>query len=178
VLGGISKLVTYPKDQKIIDAKNILKDNMIRTIAGLNQSKRLEPTRANSSSLQNWGPKIGQMKNETLQEYRAACAILKNPNKMTTIKATMPFISPQALATHVMNMVKGSHPHLIQLQRDDAAAKKADAAAAAAAAAADDSSDSDQDEQDGGKKKSRKSKKSKTKKSSKSRKNRKTRSRK
>jgi hypothetical protein len=176
VLGGISKLATYPMKQKIIDARNILKDNMIRTIERLNQSKRLEPTSANSSSLQNWGPKNEQMKRETRQEYEAACAILNNPDKMTTMKAAMPsvFFSPQALANHVMNMVKGSHPHLIQLQRDAAAAAKADAAAAAAAAA--DSSDSDQD---GGKKKTSKSRKSrKSRKSGKSRKNRKTRSRK
>ena len=172
VLGGISRLATYPMNQKIIDARNILKDNMIRTIERLNQSKQLEPTRANSSYLQDWGPTIEQMKRETIQEYKAACAILKNPNKMTTMKAV--FFTPQALANHVMNMVKVSHPHLIQLQRAAAAAKKADADAAAAAA--------DDSDQDGGKKKSSKSSKSrksrKSGKSGKSRKNRKTRSRK
>jgi hypothetical protein len=172
VLGGISKLATSPMNQKLIDARNILKDNMTETIVALNKSKRNEPTRANSPHLQNWGPKIDEMKHNLLEEYNAACDILKNPDTMTTIKAATPFISPQALANHVMNMVKDSHPHLIKLYRANAAAAKAHAAAKARAAADDSSDDSDHD---GGKKKSRKSRKNRK---TRSRKNRKTRSRK
>jgi hypothetical protein len=122
VFGGIRKVAAQLPKQWLINAQNILQDDMNRTVNGLKARKKPDflPGGQDArvfSVINSWEKQRESDIKKAIEEYNIACLILEKPDVGTIMKSAR--YPPKEVAAHVMSMVRDpTNPHVIERLRE------------------------------------------------------------